>query len=60
MSDDLLTYEDVQQRFGVSRRTVNRMVSDKRLRCVWLGWRTVRFSPADVERAIAKMKGETR
>ena len=52
---ELLTYSDVGKLLGVSRRTVNRLVSRKVLKCIVIGPATKRFAPADVERAIAKM-----
>lgn len=54
---ELLTYEDVGRLLGVSRRTVNRLVSRKLLKRVDIGYSTKRFTPADVERALVKMKG---
>lgn len=53
----LLTYSDVGKLLGVSRRTVNRLVSRKVLKSIVIGPATVRFSPADVERAIERMRG---
>ncbi len=52
---ELLTFADVERQLGVSRRTVNRLISRRVLKCVTMGHRTKRFAPADVERAIAKM-----
>ncbi len=57
MSDKLLTYRDLVDKLGVSRRTVNRLVSRKVLKIIVIGPMLVRFSPADVERAIEKMRG---
>jgi excisionase family DNA binding protein len=57
---ELLTYPDVQRLLNVSRRTVKRLITRKVLKCIDLGHRTKRFAPADVERAIAKMKGDER
>lgn len=56
----LLTYSDVVRLLGVSRRTVNRLVSRKVLKSIVIGPATVRFSPADVERAIERMRGAVR
>tara|TARA_R100000700_G_C3133871_1_gene118015 strand:+ start:664 stop:840 length:177 start_codon:yes stop_codon:yes gene_type:complete len=43
------TYEDIMQKFNVSRDTVKRWVKAGKLRSVKLGARMTRFRPADVE-----------
>lgn len=58
--DTLLTFADVARQLGVSRRTVNRLVAQRRLRVVTIGHRTKRFRPSDVERTKAKLAGEAR
>ena len=57
---ELLTFADVEKRLGVRRRTVNRLISRKVLKRIVIGHRTIRFAPADVERAIERMKGESK
>jgi excisionase family DNA binding protein len=44
-----LTYDDVQQMFSVSRGTVKRWVSQRKLRSIRLGNRMTRFRLRDVE-----------
>ena len=58
MSTSLLTYRDVAKHLGVSVRTARRLRARKILRAVAIGHRTVRFRPADVDRAKALLAGE--
>jgi len=44
-----LTYADIQEKFGVSSKTVRRWVKAGQLRSLKLGYRTTRFRLADVE-----------
>lgn len=55
MSEGLLTYQDVANRWSVSVRTVRRLVARKKLSAVRIGHSTVKFRPADVERAEQKL-----
>lgn len=59
MNNDLMTYEDLAARWGVSPRQVRRLCKRWRLIPMDLGHRTKRFRPADVHRAESKMAGET-
>lgn len=50
-----LTYDDVQKKFNVSRNTVKRWVSRRRLRSIRLGKRITRFRLRDVEEFEQKL-----
>lgn len=59
MSEETLwTYEDVARHLGVSVPTARRLRARRILRALEIGHRTIRFRPADVERAKAKLAGE--
>ncbi len=51
----LLTKEDLARRLAVSMDGLNKMVADKRIPVIKLGWRTHRFSWPAVEKALAKL-----
>ena len=64
MSEGPLTYTDLATRWGISERQVKRICRSISLKPMRLGHRTVRFRPADVDRAEesstkiqAKVKG---
>ena len=58
MSELLLDYKAVAERLAVSVRTVRRLRAQRILTAIAIGHRTVRFRPADVERAKAKLAGQ--
>lgn len=51
----LLTREQVAQRLALSVDGLNKLVAQKRIPVIKLGWRTHRFSWPAVERALAKV-----
>jgi excisionase family DNA binding protein len=57
-ADTLWEYGDVAKHLKCSVRTARRLVAQKILKPLVLGHRTVRFRPADVERAKSKLAGE--
>jgi hypothetical protein len=57
-ADCLLDYAQADERLGCSIRSARRLVARKLLRAVVIGHRTVRFRPADLERAAATLAGE--
>jgi excisionase family DNA binding protein len=52
-----LTYKDLARRWSVSVRHARRIVARLRIPTVRLGHRTVRFRPADVDRAEVNLSG---
>lgn len=63
MSAGPLTYDDLAARWGVCGRQVRRVCRKLKLQPMVLGHRTVRFRPADVDRAeenATKQKGAGR
>ena len=48
-SEDRLTVHDVAQRYGVSEWTVYRWVATKRLPCIKMSNRVIRFLLSDIE-----------
>lgn len=59
MSADLLTYEMVAEEFGLSVRTIRRLVARKKLRAVRLSHSTVRFRRAHVDADMQKLTTRT-
>lgn len=55
MPPKLLTYADAADLFGVSHWTIRLWVREKRIRCVKVNERVIRFRRADLERDIEKM-----
>lgn len=53
--ETLLTKKDVMRIFGVTERTVNRLMETGRLPYIKLG-RAVRFDPKDVQALIERQK----
>lgn len=53
MPTDLLTYADVASSLRLSVSGVRKLVATRKLLCVRMWHRTVRFRPADVERALS-------
>lgn len=51
----LLTREQLAQRLALSVDGLNKLVAQKRIPVIKLGWRTHRFSWPAVERALAKV-----
>ena len=60
LADTLLKKQDVAALLNVSLRTVERLVRRKALAAVVISARTVRFRPADVERAKARLAGDVK
>lgn len=58
LATDLLDYQGAAACLGVSVRTARRLRARRILRAVEIGHRTVKFRPADIERAKAKLAGE--
>ena len=59
MSQDqqhLLTYDEVAERLGITRRHVSTLVAEGRLPAVRIGRRCVRFDPGDVATYIENAK----
>lgn len=54
-----MTYEDVAYELKISVRTARRLRARNILRAVVIGHSTIRFRPADVDRAKAILAGET-
>lgn len=50
----LLGYADMAQRLGVSVSTLYGWVSRRRIPCVYLGPRAVRFDPTQIEEWLAR------
>jgi excisionase family DNA binding protein len=46
---------DIAARYGVSLRTVDRWVNEKKIPYIYLDKRTIRFRWADVERAVNRL-----
>lgn len=55
MNPPLMTYEEVAQYANCSKRTVEKLVAQKKLSKVVLANRTVRFRPSAVERCFEKL-----
>jgi excisionase family DNA binding protein len=53
-SPDLVTKAVIAHDCGVTERTVEHWVRERKIPCVRLGHRTVRYRLADVRRALAK------
>lgn len=50
MTEKRLTYQDVADRWTCGEDKVRRLVAAGVLRCIRLGYRTVRFNPTEIER----------
>ena len=50
--EELLTYDEVKDRFKIAKVTLREWVRKGKLPVVYLGSRTVRFRPSDVHKFI--------
>jgi excisionase family DNA binding protein len=60
MSDELMTVNDVAEFLGLAVGTVYHMVSQKRLPCVRLSARCLRFRRSDLDEFVANLAEGTR
>ena len=59
MSNQLMTVTEVAEYLGLAVGTIYHMVSQKRLPCVRLSARCLRFRRSDLDEFIANLAGET-